>query len=156
MAAQLNREKVMARFIQTPFPTKHAGVARITRSAESISATVRGFDGARGTATLLLAAAVSALLVVANELIETWSDGHLMAAWVATWAIAFAALAVFATPALRAAHALRHALAGWKAARQQVAEDDKLWALAVTDARVMADLSRAMSRDATRDVRGYY
>lgn len=146
----------MARFIQAPFPTEHAGLARITRAGQSIGATVRGFDGARGTATLLLAAAVSALLVVANELIDTWTDGHLMAAWVAMWLIAFAALALFAAPALRAAHSLRHGLADWKAARRQAAEDEKLWDLALTDARVMADLSRAMGKDAIRDVRGYY
>jgi hypothetical protein len=41
-------------------------------------------------------------------------------------------------------------------ARKQRREDDRLWNVALTDARVMADLSRAMSRDAARDVRGYY
>ena len=44
----------------------------------------------------------------------------------------------------------------WTAARKQRAEDEKLWNLALTDARIMADLSRAMSQDALRDVRGYY
>jgi len=48
------------------------------------------------------------------------------------------------------------AFAGWQAARKQSNEDYKLWNLALQDARIMADLSRAMSRDATRDVRGYY
>jgi len=46
-------------------------------------------------------------------------------------------------------------LAGWAAARKQRAEDRKLWDLALTDARVMADLSRAMSREAA-DIRRYY
>jgi hypothetical protein len=32
----------------------------------------------------------------------------------------------------------------------------QLWELALTDARVMADISRAMTRDTVRDVRGYY
>ena len=44
----------------------------------------------------------------------------------------------------------------WAEARRQAREDDKLWNLALTDARVMADLSRAMSRDALRDTRAYY
>ena len=39
--------------------------------------------------------------------------------------------------------------------RRQRMEDDKLWGIALTDARVMADLSRAMSRDALRDTRGW-
>ncbi|MDB5750852.1 MAG: hypothetical protein JWP65_1273 [Ramlibacter sp.] len=45
--------------------------------------------------------------------------------------------------------------AAWAVARQQRVDDDKLWALALTDARVMADLSRAMSAEA-RSVRSYY
>ena len=40
------------------------------------------------------------------------------------------------------------AYAAWSAARKQRAEDEKLWNLALTDARIMADLSRAMSQDA--------
>jgi hypothetical protein len=31
-----------------------------------------------------------------------------------------------------------------------------MWELALGDARVMADISRAMTSDAARDVRGYY
>ena len=41
------------------------------------------------------------------------------------------------------------------AARRQRREDDKLWNIALTDARVMADLSRAMSRDALQVSRYY-
>ena len=41
-------------------------------------------------------------------------------------------------------------------ARKARREDERLWNVALTDARVMADLSRAMSRDAAREVRGYY
>jgi hypothetical protein len=51
---------------------------------------------------------------------------------------------------------LTRALNTWAAARKQRADDEKLWNLALTDARIMADLSRAMSQDALRDVRGYY
>ena len=47
-------------------------------------------------------------------------------------------------------------LAAWSAARKQRREDEKLWNVALSDARVMADLSRAMSQDALRDSRGYY
>jgi hypothetical protein len=46
--------------------------------------------------------------------------------------------------------------AAWSAGRKQRREDEKLWNLALTDARIMADLSRAMSQDALRDTRGYY
>jgi hypothetical protein len=46
--------------------------------------------------------------------------------------------------------------ARWSEQRRQAAEDDKLWQLALTDARVMAELSRAMSTDAKIDIRHYY
>jgi hypothetical protein len=58
------------------------------------------------------------------------------------------ALAVIGSPVTRAAGAARNALAGWSAARKQRAADRKLWDIALSDARVMADLSRAMSREA--------
>ena len=64
--------------------------------------------------------------------------------------MAFASLALLATPAKRAAAALRVGFKRWNAARKQAAEDDQLWQLALTDARVMADISRAMSANATR------
>ena len=59
------------------------------------------------------------------------------------------ALAVIGAPVTRA-------LNTWAAARKRRADDEKLWNLALTDARIMADLSRAMSQDALRDARGYY
>lgn len=146
----------MARFIQAQYPTEHAGVARIQSGARNIADTIRGFDGARGAATLMLAAMVSALLVVANEVIETWTEGHLLAAWIVMWLVGFAALALLAAPARQLAAGIREGLAAWAASRREAREDARLWAIALSDARVMADLSRAMSRDAVRDVRGYY
>ena len=145
----------MSRFIQVDYPMQHAGVARVERSAAAMRKTMRRFDGARGAATLLLAAVVSALIVVANQLVETWTEGHLLVAWVALWAIGFAALALFAAPARAAGIRLRNAFKGWAAARKQAIEDDQLWNAALNDARIMADLSRAMSQ-AARDVRHYY
>lgn len=50
---------------------------------------------------------------------------------------------------------VRKAYGRWVEVRRQRAEDEKLWNLALTDARIMADLSRAMSKDALRDTRGY-
>jgi hypothetical protein len=58
-------------------------------------------------------------------------------------------LAVLGSPVTRG-------LAAWSAGRKRRVDDDKLWSLALTDARIMADLSRAMSQDAQRDVRACY
>jgi hypothetical protein len=148
----------MARFIQAQYPTHHEGVERFERAAESIKQTASRFSGSRGLATLLLAAIVSALVVVANEVVETWTEGHLLAAWIVMWAVGFGALALLAEPAARAGVALRRELKGWAAARRQAAEDEKMWQVALTDARVMADISRSMnlSTRAQRLMRTYY
>lgn len=145
----------MASFIHIDQPLQHTGVVRAQEAAESIRNVAHSFDGARGAATLLLAAIVSALLVVANRVIDTWSDGHLLLAWIALWCVAFASLALLAAPMRRAGVNLRNGWKAWKESRKAFKEDQKLWNIAMTDARVMADLSRAMSRDGVREVRGY-
>lgn len=146
----------MTQFAHVDYPTQHPGVERIERAASALRQIASGFDGARGAATLLLAAIVSALLVVANQVVDTWTEGHLLAAWIILWTIAFAGIALFAAPARRLVTGARSYAKGAAQTRRQKAEDRKFWDVALTDARVMADLSRAMSADATRDVRGYY
>ena len=146
----------MTQFAHVDYPTQHPGVERIERAAVALRQIATGFDGARGAATLLLAAIVSALLVVANQVVDTWTEGHLLAAWIILWTIAFAGIALFAAPARRLVKGARSYAKDASQVRRQKAEDRKFWDVALTDARVMADLSRAMSADATRDVRGYY
>jgi hypothetical protein len=65
-------------------------------------------------------------------------------------------LAFIGRPVTRAGSAVARGYASWLAARRERREDEKLWAVALSDARVMADLSRAMSQDALRDSRGYF
>lgn len=146
----------MTSFVHVDHLTEHPGVVRVERALRALRHAARAFDGARGAATLLLAAFVSALLVVANQVIDTWTEGHLLVAWIALWTVAFAALALLAVPTRNAARTMR---TSWRAAveaRRQAREDRKLWDVALTDARVMADISRAMSADASRDLRTYY
>jgi hypothetical protein len=64
--------------------------------------------------------------------------------------VALHGLAVLGLPFTRLAARARAGLAAWREERRQREEDRKLWNLALTDARVMADLSRAMSQDALR------
>jgi hypothetical protein len=45
---------------------------------------------------------------------------------------------------------LTRGFTSWTTGRKQRREDEQLWNLALTDARIMADLSRAMSRNALR------
>ncbi len=46
----------------------------------------------RALASLLLAAGVSALVVLADQLLESWAERHEMAAWLVLWGVAVAAI----------------------------------------------------------------
>ncbi len=95
-------------------------------------------------------------LVGCLQVVDTWTEGHLLMAWIVMWTIAFAALALLAAPARNAGSVLRTSLRVWSDRRKAAVQDQKLWELGLSDARVMADISRAMTRDTMRDVRGYY
>lgn len=136
----------MTSFIQPSFPSQHTGVVRIESALATVRAMRQGFDSTRGLSVMLLAAMVSALVVVADQLIDTWADGHLLAAWVALWLIGFAALAMFSAPARRVAVTVVSALNAWSARLARARADERLWALAKADPRVMADLDAARSR----------
>lgn len=143
---QSPKDLAMTTFIQSSFPTRHAGVERLT----SAGATVRGgFNSAKSLSAMLLAAMVSALVVVADHLIDTWADGHLMLAWIALWVVGFAAVALFAGAARTLAAALVKVLDAWSARAALRRADVRLWASAQADPRIMADLTAAMSRHQT-------
>jgi hypothetical protein len=131
------------RFVHVETPSQHPGVER----AAAVIAAARRFDGAKGLAAMLLSAIVSALLVVADLLIDSWADGHLMAAWVALWVVAFTALALLGGTVRRFSRALLAELDAWSARRAQSRADERLWDIARSDARVMADLQSALARD---------
>jgi hypothetical protein len=147
----------MISFARAGYLAQHTGALRVERAAQLVRALGRGLDGTRATASLLLAAIVAALLVVANQVIDTWTDGHLMVAWITMWTVAFAALALFAAPVRRVSAGLQLWLKRQAAKRRQAAEDAKLWQAALNDERVMADLSRAISSAAAvRNLKTYY
>ena len=108
--------------------------------------TRRQFDGARGLAAMLLAAAVAALVVFADRLISTWADGHLFLAWVFLWVVIFAGSALFAGTARRLAQRTMRSLDGWSQTLAQARAEARLWDLAQSDPRLMADLTQARLR----------
>lgn len=136
----------MTSFVHVEYPDTHGGVKRIQSAVAAAGQLRRGLDSTKGLAGLLLAAMVSALLVVADQLVETWADGHLLAGWVVLWVVAFAAIALLADTARRVAVRSMNALDAWsrRVARQRA--DERLWDLARKDSRVMADLRAAASR----------
>lgn len=140
----------MARSVSLSFPwggnatsTPSVAAAAPARSAEA--------EASKPLAGMLLAAVMAALLVVADQLIDTWANGHLLLVWVALWTVAFAALALLAPPLRQLANRLAQRVARGVQARAQRRADDALWHHAQSDARVMRDIQVAMTRSQSAD-----
>lgn len=133
-------------FVHIEYPSQHPAVARyegLVANAKDIRSSVAKFGG---LAAVLLAAMVSALVVVADQLIDTWAEGHLLAAWVLLWVIGFAALALLAPTARHLAGRLVTGLDAWSQRVARRRADERLWDLARKDPRIMSDLQAARSR----------
>lgn len=136
----------MTSFVHTHFSARHAGSERIESAIESVGQMRKGFDGTKGLTVMLLAALVSALIVVADQLVDTWVDGHLLAAWVVLWLGVFAAMALLTPTTRQLATVLMGALNAWSVRVARARADDRLWNLAQSDPRVLADIQAAALR----------
>lgn len=136
----------MTSFVTIKYSTQHPGVARAESAIDAVKQLRQGFSGTRGLATLLLSAMAAAVMVVAYQVMDSVTEGHLLVMWIALWAIAFAALALFGGAARKAAAQLKSGLNTWSQAVAEGRADQRLWASAKADARVMADLRAAMAR----------
>jgi hypothetical protein len=135
-------EVAMARTTVHPYFTPAALVAR--------TASPRGFAlnffNSRTLAGMLLAAALAALLVVADQLVDTWADGHLLAVWVGLWTVIFAAMALSAQSLRQLAEATATGMARWSQERAAKRADAAMLRLAQQDHRIMRDLQIASLR----------
>lgn len=136
----------MSNFIYNSYCVEHPGVVHVYQAEQARKSAAKPFSGKRGASALLLAALVAALMVVVHEVAHNWTDGHMLGAWVVLWVAAFLGLALFSAPARRAAMVARAGYRAWQDSRQQAAADDRIWNAALQDARLMADLARAMDR----------
>ena len=145
-SVNLSREFAMARFAEPHLAS--APRASGPTSQLMIGNMGSAMDGSRTLAGMLLAAALASLLVVADQVIETWTDGHLLAGWVALWAVAFAALAVLAPPLRKmsafAAGGFFHYVATLRSAQAEA----RMWEMASHDPRVQEEIRAAMARHA--------
>lgn len=136
----------MTSFVHLEYSTKHPGVARVESAIDAAQHLGRGFSGTRSLATLLLSAVAAAVMVVAYQIMDTVAEGHLLVMWIAMWGAAFAALAFFAGTARRIAVRVVSGLDAWSLGVARSRADERLWASAQSDSRVMADLQSAMTR----------
>ena len=103
-------------------------------------------EGSRTLAGMLLAAVLSALLVVADQLIDMWVDGHLLVGWVALWTVVFAAMALLAPPLRKVSAAASSVIMGWVRAAQERRLEEEMWEHARHDHRIMDELRHAVMR----------
>lgn len=130
----------MSSFATTPAQMAGAAASgaqqRVTRS------------GVKGLAAMFLAAAVAALVILADRLIDTWGDEHLFFAWVLLWAIVFAGIALFAGAARQLAQRLMPALDRWSQSLAEARAEMRVWEAAQRDPRLMQELMLARQRAA--------
>jgi hypothetical protein len=136
----------MTAFAPTSYPNVHPGVARVTRIAKNLRNITFLLDNARNIALILLSAIVSTILVIVNQVIDTYTDGHMLAAWTLMWVVAFTAIALLANPIRKSVAGFGPALKAWKLSRLERANDRKMWEVALQDPRVMAEIQRALSQ----------
>ncbi|MDE2417253.1 MAG: hypothetical protein KGN32_05550 [Burkholderiales bacterium] len=135
----------MARIAQPLFASSPA-------SATAPTGLSKDTEGSRTLAGMLLAAVMAALLVVADQVISTWADGHLLAGWVALWTVAFAALALLAPPLRQVTSALASVYSRRARASALRRQDGVMWEHAKADPRLMAELQVAWMRNSEEEL----
>ena len=145
----------MTSFVHLEYSNQHAGMTRVVTAIKSVAASAlhikRNFSGTRSLATLLLSAIAAAVIVAAYQVMENMADGHLLVLWISMWAVAFVALAAFASTARNAIVSIKTALDRWSRNIAIRRADERLWAMAKTDARLMADLQAVLARNEADD-----
>ena len=145
----------MTTFVHLEYSNQHAGVARVEAAIQSATSSAqkikRSFSATSSLATLLLSAIAAAVMVVAYQVVQTMADGHLLALWMGMWAVAFVALAVFASTARHLVVSAKVGLDRWSRNIAVKRADERLWAMAKTDPRLMADLQAVIARSGTDD-----
>ena len=103
-------------------------------------------EASKTLAGVLSACVLAALLVVAEQLIDSWADGHLLLAWVLLWSAVFTVLALLTQPLRRMSTAAALWLLGHMQAAAQARREAALWEHACQDPRVMDELRAAFAR----------
>jgi hypothetical protein len=97
-------------------------------------------------ANLLLTAGVAALVVGVDQMIDNWAESHVVAAWLALWAVAVLAIVVLRGLTRHLAQNLMTGLDAWSAHVARSRADERLWSMAQSDPRLMSDLQVALDR----------
>lgn len=127
---------------------------KMNTTAKSVLGTMPAISAAQAApstssktlANLLLAAGVAALVVGVDQLIDSWAESHVVAAWLALWAVAVLAIWVLRGLTRHLAQNLMTGLDAWSAHVAHRRADERLWSMAQSDPRLMSELQVAMDR----------
>lgn len=136
----------MTSFVSPDFPRNHGGLTRMGDGLSTVLSFATRIRSAKGLASVLVAGGVAAAIVVADQIVTAWADGHLLLAWIAMWAIVFALLALFSDSIRTWPTRLSADIDARWLAYGQAAEHARTWAAAQGDPRLMADLQIARMR----------
>ena len=133
----------MTGFVVSYYPTVHPGVARLQAAAEGLGELRRRMSGGRG----LAAGLVAAVLVVAFQVMDSLAEGHLLVIWMGVWLAGFAALALLASPSHQMAGFLRNTVQTRLQRLARERADERMWAVACRDPRLMSELLATSQRE---------
>lgn len=120
-------------------------------SMNKLGAAADAGTSSKALASLLLAAGVAALVVAADQLMDAWAERHVIAAWVALWAVAVLAIAALRGLSRHLAQHMMRNLDTWSASVAAKRSDRRLWAMAQKDPRMLSDLQAAFDRSDIED-----
>ena len=112
-----------------------ARVTQVTPNASSIT-----------LSTWVLTSGVAALVVLADHLLDDWAETHVMAAWLTLWAVAVLGIVTLRGVSRWLAQSIISVLNNGSAHLARRRADERLWAMAQSDSRLMNELQTAMDR----------
>ncbi len=136
----------MTSFVSPDFPREHGGLIRMRDGLSAARSLASQIHSTKGLASILVAGGVAAAIVVADQIVAAWADGHLLLAWIVMWTIVFALLALFSDAIRSWPTRLGAGIDARLLAYSQAAEDARTWAAAQADHRLMAELQHAKMR----------
>jgi len=133
----------MSNFIYNSYCVVHPGAEQVSLTTE-YRQVAEAAPAERGQHLSFLLIAVAAMAVLAA--FASAGEGALQVAGMALWVLAVAGLVLSFAAVRRSLKLVGQALRAWQHSRQQAAADEHIWNAALQDARLMADLARAMDR----------
>lgn len=135
----------MSNFIYNSYCVVHPGAEQVTlTTAYRPAADVAPVARSQNSVSSLLLAVVAILALLAT--VVAADEGAMEIASMALWVLAGVALVLSFSPVRRALALTGEALRAWNHSRKLAAADERIWNAALQDARLMADLARAMDR----------